>query len=108
MASPVSRLINLAMLSAVCDLLEENRRELTLAREREEALHWQQRKQAVFDSLARALYANHSHHFISNTAKARTAARLREAAIEYSTRRNDALMRYVEENAARFEQNGSY
>ena len=96
----------MALLSAVYELLEEDLREKEAAREREEAAYWERRKQAVIDSVARTMYANHSHLFISHLSKARTAARLREAAIEYSRIRCDHLMCQVEECAARFEQNG--
>ena len=107
MTSPLSKVINLALLSAVYELLEEDLREKAVAKEREEAARWEQRKQAVIDSIARTVYANHGHLFISNLSKARTAAYLREAAIEYSRQRCDHLMRQVEECAARFERNGT-
>ena len=107
MTSPLSRVISLALLSAIYELLEEDLREKAAAKEREEAARWEQRKQAVIDSIARTMYANHGHLFISNLSKARAADRLREAAIEYSRRRCDHLMRQVEEWAARFEQNGT-
>lgn len=107
MTSPLSKVINLALLSAVYELLEEDLREKAVAKEREEAARWERRRQAVFDTIDRALMVDHSKHYVSNATKATMAARLRDGATQYSQRRSEALMRMTEEQASRFERYGT-
>lgn len=103
----IGHIVGMALISAGLTLCEENERNDKLVKEQEETAQWERRKQAVFNTIARALYTDHNNRFVSNISKARTAAHLRNSAIEYCERRADSLMRCVEKHAVDFERYGS-
>ena len=107
MAENIGSILGIVLTTAIEVLAESSEHNRVQAKEREEAARWEHRKQAVFDTIDRAMIADHSRHCISASAKARTALRLRNDAIDYCSRRSEALMQHVEDRAARFEQYGS-
>lgn len=86
---------------------DNQRREGAIRADDLEAAKWDQRRQDVFATIDRALVADHSRQYVSQSTKERTAVRLRQEAAEYATKRSEPLMRMVEDNANRFERTGS-
>ena len=106
-STSLGRLLGALLVTSIKVAAESSERNSAFMAEREEAARWERRRQAVFDTIDRALMADHSKHYVSNATKAMMAARLRDGATQYSQRRSEALMRMTEEQASRFERYGT-
>lgn len=106
-STSLGRLIGAILVTSIQVTAESSKRNSAFMAEREEAAGWERRRQAVFDTIDRALMADHSKRYVSNTSKSRMAARLRDDATQHSQHRSEALMRMTEEQATHFEQFGS-
>lgn len=106
-STSVGRLFGCLLVEAIGAAVEHSNRNSAQYKEREEAARWERRKQAVFDTIDRALMADHGRYYVSNATKARTAARLRADITNYCERRSEALTQHVESQATHFEQFGT-
>ena len=106
-STTLGRLLGSLLVTTIQVAAETSERNSAFMAEREEAARWERRRQSVFDTIDRALMADHSRQYVSNTTKSRLAARLRDDATQHSSRRSEALMRMTEEQASRFERYGT-
>ena len=106
-STTLGRLVSALLVTSIKVAAESSERNSAFMAEREEAARWERRRTAVFDTIDRALMADHSRHYVSNASKSRQAARLRDDATQHSQRRSEALMRMTEEQASRFERYGT-
>ena len=106
-STTLGRLVGALLVTSIKVAAESSERNSAFMAEREEAARWERRRTTVFDTIDRALMADHSRHYVSNASKSRQAARLRDDATQHSQRRSEALMRMTEEQASRFERYGT-
>ncbi len=85
--------------------VESTRRDTAYLADAAEAQRWENRRQAVVDTVTRAVVAK-QRNSSSTVVKERIAARMRGEAAEFALKRSEPLMQMVEQQAARFEQHG--
>ena len=106
-STTLGRLLGSLIVTTIQVASESSERNSAFMAERKEATDWENRRQAVFDTIDRALMTDHSKHYVSNATKTMMAARLRADATQHSQRRSEALMRMTEDQASRFERYGT-